>query len=154
MTIFGVDFDSSPAEWCRAILPAVEEHHGRYSHVPPVSALEVYGTELTEELLVELAALGFVRVEAMPGGWRVSSRSLSGKRFWRERDSSRIWSRSRRRTALVSTFCSVRAWIRSRSADPSSSRDYESSSWTSRSRRSGSASASLKPALASPITSS
>lgn len=53
----------------RSIIAAVEEHHGEYSHDPPVSKIEVYGAGVTERLAADFAELGFSRLDPTPEGF-------------------------------------------------------------------------------------
>ena len=77
VTTFDVDTSQSADEWCSAILSTVEEHHGEYSHVPPVSELEIYGTTPTPTLRSALEDSGFAPERENAGGFR-ASRSVAG----------------------------------------------------------------------------
>lgn len=68
VTAFRVDPHQTRAEWCLDILPVVVEHHGQFSHEPPVSVLEIHGTERTPKLAERLAALGFEDIETTATG--------------------------------------------------------------------------------------
>jgi hypothetical protein len=70
LTTFRVDPDQGPEEWCAEILGVVVEHHGEYSHNPPVSVLEVIGARPVEQLVSALADYGFARVSPTPEGFR------------------------------------------------------------------------------------
>ena len=59
-----------------AILGTVEEHHGEYSHDPPVSVLEVIGAEPSAAVREELDAYGFHRVEPSEEGFRARRGSV------------------------------------------------------------------------------
>ena len=52
-----------------AILATVEEHHGEYSHAPPLSEIEVFGAQPTSEVLAELRLHGFDRVSRSERGF-------------------------------------------------------------------------------------
>jgi hypothetical protein len=70
ITTFKVDIARPPEEWCAAILGAVIEHHGAYSHNPPVSVLEVIGAQPLAPLVSVLADYGFTLVSPTPEGFR------------------------------------------------------------------------------------
>jgi hypothetical protein len=70
ITAFGVDAARAPEEWCAGILGAVIEHHGEYSHNPPVSVIEVIGAQPLEPLVVALGKYGFTLVSPTPEGFR------------------------------------------------------------------------------------
>ena len=53
----------SPEESFLSILGVVEEHHGAYSHDPPLSVIEVFGVGATDAIREEVAAYGFRRIE-------------------------------------------------------------------------------------------
>jgi hypothetical protein len=52
-----------------SILGTVEEHHGAYSHDPPLSVLQVVGIEPSAAAIEELAAYGFGRIEPSDDGF-------------------------------------------------------------------------------------
>jgi hypothetical protein len=52
-----------------SILETVEEHHGAYSHDPPLSVLQVVGIEPSAAVIEELAAYGFGRIEPSDDGF-------------------------------------------------------------------------------------
>jgi hypothetical protein len=60
-----------------AVLPTVDEHHGFYSHGPTVSILHVIGTQPSEHVRDELAALGFSEIVKDATGFS-AHRSTSG----------------------------------------------------------------------------
>jgi hypothetical protein len=74
VTLFRPSVGESPIQWCADIIGTVEEHHGRYAHVPPVSVLEVYGAASTPELRAVFARYGFTHIVDAPGGFRARSR--------------------------------------------------------------------------------
>jgi hypothetical protein len=51
------------------ILGVVEEHHGAYSHAPPLSAIEVIGLEPSGFVRDELHAYGFRDIEQSERGF-------------------------------------------------------------------------------------
>ena len=70
VTTFRVEPVRSPEEWCTEMLGTVLEHHGEYSHNPPVSILEVFGARPVAELRAALAECGFSDVAATADGFR------------------------------------------------------------------------------------
>jgi hypothetical protein len=70
ITTFRVDATRPPEEWCADVLGAVIEHHGEYSHNPPVSVLEVIGAQPLEHLVGVLGDYGFTLVSPTPEGFR------------------------------------------------------------------------------------
>jgi hypothetical protein len=52
-----------------SILAVVEEHHGEYSHDPPVSMIEVFGVGVTEQLAADFLELGFSRFDEIEDGF-------------------------------------------------------------------------------------
>ena len=77
VTTFKVDSTRSPEEWCAAIVGTVDEHHGDFSHDPPVSELEIYGTRPTASLQTAFVAYGFEEFEPTNDGFRARSRPAS-----------------------------------------------------------------------------
>jgi hypothetical protein len=73
ITTFKVDPAASPEDWCAGVLDTVIEHHGEYSHDPPVSSLEVIGAHASPSLLATLADYGFAKVRSRPDGFRASA---------------------------------------------------------------------------------
>jgi hypothetical protein len=69
LTTFRVDPGQGPEEWCAEVLGLVIEHHGEYSHDPPVSVLEVIGARPVEQLVNALADYGFAQVSPTPEGF-------------------------------------------------------------------------------------
>jgi hypothetical protein len=61
VTLFGAD-NASPEDEVISILGAVEEHHGKHSHDPPLDEVEVLGAEPTPEVRAELSAFGFTDI--------------------------------------------------------------------------------------------
>jgi len=74
-TIFDDDGTRAPDEVAAARLGDIELHHGGYSHSPPLSRLEIYGTGQTPLLLSALEAKGFSVVDDVSGGF-ISERRL------------------------------------------------------------------------------
>lgn len=69
VTVFQVDPQTSPDEWCADIVSTVVEHHGMYSHDPPVSVIEVYGATPTAAIRVAFEAVGFEDFQLQEGGF-------------------------------------------------------------------------------------
>src|SRR4051794_18532037 len=61
-TTFRVSPSESTDAWVIDILPAVELHHGEYSHNPPVSTLEIHGAVLSPRLRDALHSIGFTHI--------------------------------------------------------------------------------------------
>jgi len=59
VTTFKVDPDANSEDWCAQVLTNVDLHHGRFSHNPPYSVVEVFGATLTPTLRAALGELGF-----------------------------------------------------------------------------------------------
>ena len=74
LTLFRAEEGGSPADWCAEIIGTVEEHHGAYSHNPPVTVIEVYGTAATPALREAFAEYGFNEVVNTANGCRARSR--------------------------------------------------------------------------------
>ena len=68
VTLFAAD-DASPEEALVAIFGTVEEHHGVYSHDPPLDEVEVLGAEPTPEVRAELSVYGFTDVSPSERGF-------------------------------------------------------------------------------------
>ena len=75
VTMFRATPGASAEQLCAEIVGTVEEHHGEYSHVPPVGRLRVYGAQATLDLQAELARYGFTEVASMTDGFLAGSRS-------------------------------------------------------------------------------
>ena len=73
VTIFRVQLDESPAAWALAILVDIDLHHGKYSHTPPCTALEVIGTGPTNDLRDALREYGLTDLESRADGFRASA---------------------------------------------------------------------------------
>jgi hypothetical protein len=73
ITTFKVDPAASPEDWCAGVPGTVIEHHGEYSHDPPVSSLEVIGAQAAASLIATLAEYGFAKVRSRPDGFRASA---------------------------------------------------------------------------------
>jgi hypothetical protein len=58
------------AEWCRAILPQVELHHGEYSQSPAFDSIEVFGAGATPNLRAAFSRCGFTISSERPDGFR------------------------------------------------------------------------------------
>lgn len=67
-TIFADD-GNAPDLLAARILGDVELHHGQYSHSPPLSRIELYGTRLTPALQDALHDLGFASFEDTADGF-------------------------------------------------------------------------------------
>lgn len=63
---YGVDRES----WCDAVLDSIEDHHDRRWGNPGYSALEVYGTPLSEQLHTAFSECGFSTFIATSYGFR------------------------------------------------------------------------------------
>lgn len=61
VTLFGAD-KPSPEEEVISIFGTVQEHHGEYSHDPPLDEVEVLGAKPTPEVQAELSAFGFTDI--------------------------------------------------------------------------------------------
>lgn len=53
------DAECTREELFLSMLVAIDIHHGRYSHDPPYTALQVYGASLTDAVRAELRDYGF-----------------------------------------------------------------------------------------------
>ncbi len=73
VTTFTVDPNTSSEDWCAKVLSTVDLHHGRLSHNPPYSALEVFGATLTPALRATLGDLGFDLFTEREDGFRAAS---------------------------------------------------------------------------------
>ena len=61
--------DETPEASFLSILSAVEEHHGEYSHDPPLSVIEVIGMESSAAVRDELELYGFRDIEPSSNGF-------------------------------------------------------------------------------------
>jgi hypothetical protein len=61
VTLFGAD-NPSPEAKVISIFGTVQEHHGEYSHDPPLDEVEVLGAKPTPEVRAELSAFGFTDI--------------------------------------------------------------------------------------------
>jgi hypothetical protein len=61
VTTFKVNPGASPEDWCAGVLGTVIEHHGDYSHDPPVSSLEIIGAQPVGSLVATFAGMAFLR---------------------------------------------------------------------------------------------
>jgi hypothetical protein len=73
VTTFKVNSGDSPEDWCAGVLGTVIEHHGEYSHFPPVSSLEIIGAQPVDSLVATFAEHGFPKVRSTPDGFRASA---------------------------------------------------------------------------------
>src|SRR3954463_6944057 len=73
VTTFTVDRAASPESWCIDILDVVDLHHGRYSHTPGYSAVEIYGAEPSLALLAALAEYRLTTISRIGGGFCAST---------------------------------------------------------------------------------
>jgi hypothetical protein len=58
------------AEWCRAILPQVELHHGEHSQSPPCDSIEVFGAGANADLRDAFSNYGFTISSERSDGFR------------------------------------------------------------------------------------
>jgi hypothetical protein len=58
VTTFKVDRDATPEDWLLRILYDVDLHHGHYSHDPPYTTIEVFGTSATPAVRSAFADYG------------------------------------------------------------------------------------------------
>ena len=61
--------DGTPEQALLEILSVVHEHHGPYSHIPPLSLIAVVGAALTPEVRHAFEERGFNRFNPGPGGF-------------------------------------------------------------------------------------
>lgn len=73
LTMFTIDVNTTPESWCVDILGTVAAHHDRHSHSPGYSAVEVYGTTPTPELLKALAEYRLTHITTLWEGFRAST---------------------------------------------------------------------------------
>ena len=73
VTTFKVDPDANSEDWCAQVLSMVELHHGRFSHNPSYSVLEVFGATLTPTLRAALGDVGFRSFTERRDGFRATS---------------------------------------------------------------------------------
>jgi hypothetical protein len=59
ITSFSYDPNGTPEAWLIGELPAIDLHHGEYSHNPPYSVLNVIGVVWSEPIGEKLGQLGF-----------------------------------------------------------------------------------------------
>jgi hypothetical protein len=78
VTIFKDDGSLSPDSVAAVRLGDIEDHHGGYSHDPPLSRLEIHGTDPTPTLTAALNEYGFGRLEQFAGGFRATRDSRHG----------------------------------------------------------------------------
>ena len=70
ITTFRVSAGDDAAEWCHAILPQVESHHGEYSPSPPLNSIEVFGARATPTLRDAFSKYGFTISSKRADGFR------------------------------------------------------------------------------------
>jgi hypothetical protein len=75
VTIFDDDGTRPPDEVAAARLGDIDLHHGGFSHSPPLTRLEVYGTTRTTTLSSALEAIGFTVFDDLAIGF-VAERRL------------------------------------------------------------------------------
>src|SRR5262245_45076505 len=63
----------APEDWL-GMLEEIELHHGEYSHNPPVSVLEVFGSKPTHEARAALGEYGYLDVVETVDGFRAKRR--------------------------------------------------------------------------------
>ena len=78
ITTFRADAARPPEEIVVASFSDIELHHGEYSHDPPWSVLEVYGTAVTEAISAALEKFGFAVAEAHEDGFRAVRVGVAG----------------------------------------------------------------------------
>lgn len=61
--------DGTPEDAVVSILSTVDEHHGVYSHDPPLSVIEVIGAAVTPDVRIALEAYDFARFEEYTEGF-------------------------------------------------------------------------------------
>jgi hypothetical protein len=71
-TTFAADPADPRDEVIASMLDTIDLHHGPYSHTPPWSVLEVYGTSPTPSLVAALAEFGFTDIAPTTEGFRAS----------------------------------------------------------------------------------
>jgi hypothetical protein len=69
LTTFRVDIEDRPERWCAEVLGTVVEHHGVYSHDPPVTVLLIIGARPGPDLREALAGFGFACLADTPDGF-------------------------------------------------------------------------------------
>ena len=69
VTTFRVTGDRAD-EWCRAILPQVDLHHGEYSQSPAYDSVEVFGAGATADLRSAFSEYGFTISSERSDGFR------------------------------------------------------------------------------------
>ena len=69
VTTFRVNGDDA-TQWCRAILPQVELHHGEYSQSRAFDSIEVFGAAATPNLRDAFSEYGFTISSERPDGFR------------------------------------------------------------------------------------
>jgi hypothetical protein len=67
VTTFDASAQACPSEVAADQLSSIDLHHGEYSHSPPWSLLEVYGTEPTPTLTAALRDFGLAEIIQQPG---------------------------------------------------------------------------------------
>lgn len=72
VTTFKVSESASPEDWCADVLSDVDLHHGEYSHAPPYSVVEVFGTPLSDRLRAAFAEWGFAEFEQRSSGFQAT----------------------------------------------------------------------------------
>jgi hypothetical protein len=70
VTLFAPTVGDSPTQWCADMIGTVEEHHGKYSHIPPVTVLDIYGAKPTPLLRNVLADYGFTDIAETSNGFQ------------------------------------------------------------------------------------
>ena len=73
VTLFGAG-NQNPEDEVISILGTVEEHHGEYSHDPPLDEVEILGATPTPEVRAEFTAYGFTDIVPSDDGF-VASRN-------------------------------------------------------------------------------
>ena len=73
VTTFKVAAGASPEQWVLDILSTVLEHHGEYSHDPPLSFVDIIGVERSPNLTEALISAGLTDFTRRSDGWRATS---------------------------------------------------------------------------------
>lgn len=69
ITSFKFDGEASPEDWLVSILASIDLHHGKFSHDPPYSILNVIGVKCSDRIQKELNEFGFNQYKPTPEGF-------------------------------------------------------------------------------------
>ena len=72
ITLYKVYPEEDSEETFLSWLGTIDEHHGKYSHNPPWSALEVHGVANSEKITEALHEYGVTEISALSDGFRAS----------------------------------------------------------------------------------